>query len=169
MRFKQWLLLILVIVLVVTMVLPMVISAEETKHIVYRKDVLDIASHFHPPGCTDSMTADYCELPSAFTMRQEIADMLGQGMSKKEVMNALIAKYSEQSLATPPRRGWNLILWYLPYTLIVIAFGALLFLVNRWVKSRPKAASGQLALEGVQTSTVNAYDEKIDEELKKWL
>ncbi|UOQ94000.1 hypothetical protein MUO14_03250 [Halobacillus shinanisalinarum] len=43
--------------------------ALEDKLSVTRSEVLNVAKEIHPPGCTDSRTADYCQRSSAYEVR----------------------------------------------------------------------------------------------------
>lgn len=101
---------------------------------VTRDDVLNVAKEFHPPGCTTSMTADYCQLRSAFDMRDEIWTMIKQGMTKDEIVNKLVDKYGERILASPTKSGFNLISWILPGAGIGLGGLAIGLLVRRRVR-----------------------------------
>lgn len=131
---------------------------------VTRKDMLDVAKEIHPPGCTDSMTADYCTLATAYDTRDEIWKLLQQGMSKQEVLDFLVNKYGERILASPARNGFNLIAWVLPGISILIGGLVIVFLIRRWIQAK----SGEtVVLAGPEVSP--ELQKKVDEELKNWL
>ena len=141
-------------------------DAPSQKVFVSREDVLDVAKEIHPPGCTDSMTADYCTLKTAYDTRAEIADLLGQGMSKQETLDFLIDKYGERILASPTGKGLNLIAWVLPG--LSIAIGAILIaiFIRSWLVR--KKGSDQRNEEMVE-SVSQADVKKVEEELRHWI
>jgi cytochrome c-type biogenesis protein CcmH len=129
-----------------------------------RNDMLDVAKELHPPGCTDSMTADYCTLSTAYDLRQEIWSLLEGGMDKKQVIDYLVQKYDERILAAPTPEGFNLIAWVLPGVGIAIGAILILFLIKKWKKGQEVSNKNQ------QEQLVTDYDaNKVQEELKNWL
>lgn len=137
------------------------------KVIVYREDLLDIAKELHPPGCTDSMTADYCELPTAFALRDEIYEMLSQGKKKDQIIDALVAKYGERVLASPSTQGFNLIAWTLPGIAVVAGGVSIGILVRRWV--RDTSESFQMDAVDNGNTLTEEQKEKVNKELKDWI
>mgnify|MGYP001385162723 CR=1 FL=1 len=88
---------------------------------VTREQVLAIAEELVTPGGCPSLTLAECTLPTAFKIREEIAQMLAQGMEKEEIIDALVAKYGKAILGAPKREGWGLVIWYMPYAVMVLA------------------------------------------------
>jgi cytochrome c-type biogenesis protein CcmH len=131
---------------------------------VTRQDMLNIAKEIHPPGCTDSMTADYCPLPTAYDARAEIYELLKQGKNKDEVLSFLIDKYGERILASPARKGFNLIAWVMPGIAILVGGIVMAIFVRRWVHKKEKPA------EIKENQVVSPKVEKmVQTELKNWL
>ncbi|MDC3418151.1 cytochrome c-type biogenesis protein [Aquibacillus salsiterrae] len=152
------------LVFMTTLIAPRITLASEQVS-VSRRDVLNVAKELHPPGCTDSMTADYCTLSTAYETRAEIRGLLEQGMTKQEVIDALVQKYGERILASPTTEGFNLIPWVTPAVAIVL--GALLvgFFVSRLLKGNKETAVAQSG----QSSLTKEEQAKLDEELKNWM
>ena len=129
-----------------------------------RNDMLNVAKELHPPGCTDSMTADYCTLSTAYDLRQEIWSLLEEDMDKKQVINYLVRKYDERIRAAPTPEGFNLIAWVLPGVGVAIGAILILFLIKKWKKGQVESNENQ------QKLSVTDYDaNKVQEELKNWL
>lgn len=105
--------------------------------VITREDVLDVAKEFHPPGCTTSMTADYCQMATAGPFRNEIYEMLKKGMDKGEVMDALVNKYSTKILAAPEKKGFQWVAWILPFVAVFLGAIFILFLIKK-VLRKPK-------------------------------
>jgi len=101
-----------------------------------------------------------CSVSSA--MRKDASGMLKDGMSSDQVMTAFAADYGEGILAAPPKSGFNLTAWVLPF--LVLAAGGLLvgLSIRAW---RPKAiAAGAGEFE---TQTDPTYLERIEKELEQ--
>ncbi|WP_188453327.1 cytochrome c-type biogenesis protein [Virgibacillus oceani] len=143
--------------------LPKLTLAEKVA--VTRQEVLDVAKEIHPPGCTDSRTADYCQLATAYDVRGEIRDLLEQGMSKTQVIDQLVQKYGERILAAPTKEGFNLVPWILPAIAILIGSILVAFIIHRWAKKKPNHEEDQ----NLQPSYTEEDELKVNEELKNWL
>lgn len=57
--------------------------------------------------------------PVALELRQEIVAQLGRGVAKGEIVAQLTERYGEMILYKPPVQGNTLILWVLPFALLV--------------------------------------------------
>lgn len=138
---------------------------------VSRAELLDIAKELHPPGCTDSMTADYCTLATAYDLRAEIWDMLAQGKKKEQIIDELVAKYGERILAAPKLQGFNWLAWLLPGAGIMAGGMTIGWFVRSWVRRTAAVrVSGQTAQDAVSPQPVSPEQTKrVEEELKRWL
>lgn len=131
-------------------------------------DVLEIAKEFIPPGCTE--TGDRCTLTTAVKMRSEIAEMLGEGMEKKEIVDAIVQRYGISVLASPPREGWGLVFWLVPYALLALAALFAGLFLNRWY--RKSRSSRAVALQGQETEERGSptfSEEHISRKLRDYL
>jgi cytochrome c-type biogenesis protein CcmF len=101
-----------------------------------------------------------CTCAKAEEMRAEIAGLVKQGKTKKQILDFYIEKYgSQEPLAEPLDEGFNRMAWALPY---VIGIGALLLVVGiarSW--SRPRAA-----VAGTDISIDPDMDARLDDELR---
>ncbi|MDP2845029.1 MAG: cytochrome c-type biogenesis protein CcmH [Candidatus Methanoperedens sp.] len=81
----------------------------------------DITANLNCPdvgGCT--MIAIDCTCPSALELKDKVRAMLDKGFSEKKIYNSLIAEYGKGVLATPPKEGFDWIVWLaLPAGIIV--------------------------------------------------
>ncbi|MDF0727704.1 cytochrome c-type biogenesis protein CcmH [Cytobacillus sp. S13-E01] len=130
-----------------------------------RNEMLDVAKELHPPGCTDSMTADYCTLSTAYDLREEISTLLDGGMNKEQVIDYLVQKYGDRILAAPAAEGFNLIIWFLPILGLVLGLILVVLLVKKWLKSK----RGDEVVANQQQLVTDVDASKIQEELKNWL
>lgn len=112
---------------------------------VTREQVLAIAEELVTPGGCPSLTLAECTLPTAFKIREEIAQMLAQGMEKEEIIDTLVAKYGKAILGAPKPEGWGLVVWYTPYAVMgmaALALGAWLYSRRRKAQALPPRAAG---------------------------
>jgi cytochrome c-type biogenesis protein CcmH len=153
----KWL---LPLLLLLWMSFPMILNAAA------REDMLDIAKELHPPGCTDSMTADYCTLYTAHELRIEIANMLDQGKGKDQIIEELVQKYGDRILAAPKVEGFHLLAWVLPGAAVVGGGSLIAILVSAWVKrSRHERMETKIEEQPISLEQKN----EIEQQLKQWI
>jgi len=148
------------VLLTLVWMVPHAVSADST-----RDEMLDIAKELHPPGCTDSMTADYCDLIPAYDLRNEIMGMLAQGKKKDQIMRELVEKYGDRILASPSKKGFNWLAWILPGTGIAAGGIMIGLLLTRWVHRTTIQHKETPAKESLSAE----QKQQIQEELKRWV
>ncbi len=79
-------------------------------------------------GCT--MIAIDCTCPSALELKDKVRAMLDEGLSEKKIYNKLIAEYGKGVLATPPKEGFDWIVW-LALPAGVIVGGVVVYKISR--------------------------------------
>jgi len=81
----------------------------------------EITSNLNCPeggGCT--MLVIDCSMDSANEMRETVRGMIAQGMSESKIYKELEAKYGREVFVTPPKEGFDWIVWLaLPAGIIV--------------------------------------------------
>ncbi|MDT3701369.1 MAG: cytochrome c-type biogenesis protein CcmH [Thermincola sp.] len=118
-------------------------------------------------GC--GMIVSACENQTAEYMRKIIVERLAQGQSKAEIMGYFESIYGVKVLAAPPAKGFNVTAWVTPFIAIVAGGLLVYFAVDKWVMyaklQKLESEDNDLA----QTVDYSEYEEKLDEELKKYL
>lgn len=84
-------------------------------------------------GCT--MVLNTCVCGTSDEMRNTISGMIAKGMTKDEIIEWHVAKYSETVLAAPTRRGFNLIAYIGPWVGLLFGVGIAVVFVRRWTSS----------------------------------
>lgn len=98
----------------------------------------EIASELRCVVCQNLSVADS---PSdlAKEMRNVVREQVRQGKSREEIQAYFVSRYGEYVLLSPPKRGFNLFVWGLPF-LAVLAGGVVVVLVaRRWTAQAPAA------------------------------
>src|SRR5207247_10047268 len=68
-------------------------------------------------------TLDQSDSPIAQRMKQFIKGRIAAGDTKSEIKATLVANFGEAVLAAPPKKGFNLLAWVLPF--VGVGAGAL--------------------------------------------
>ena len=95
--------------------------------------VREIASQLRCPVCQGLSVGDS---PSelANEMRTLIREQLQQGKTSAEVLDYFAQRYGEWILLAPPKHGFNLVIWVLPFVLLPIGAAAVYVGARRWVR-----------------------------------
>ncbi len=100
---------------------------------------------------------------TSIQMRNLILKKLSQGETKEEILQYFVSKYGERIMAKPSKKGFNLMLWFLPFVFVAFMAIAIYFLLRRWSA-------------GVRTETVShtedahlaEYKERLEKELEEF-
>ena len=98
-------------------------------------------------GCGLTVHAcNHLQCPSALPLRQEIRAQLDQGLDKQQVLDHFEQKYGEKILSSPTTSGFNLTAWVMPFVILGLGGGLVVFTLLRWRRTsappppRPVAA-----------------------------
>jgi cytochrome c-type biogenesis protein CcmH len=95
-------------------------------------------------------------------MKQIIRQRIREGASERQIKRELVAQFGEGVLASPPKRGFDLLAWLLPLgglVLGVVAVGVL-----AWTWSRRAREPGPAADEPLDP----ALERRLDDELARF-
>jgi len=83
-------------------------------------------------GCGEMLSeCAHVQCKRKITLKREIADALSKGDSDLTVLQQMGAKYGATILATPPFRGFNILLWVWPFGVAAVAIVILLVLLRK--------------------------------------
>jgi len=101
-----------------------------------------------------------CTCAKAEEMRSEIAALVKQGQTKKQILDFYIEKYgSQQPLAEPLDEGFNRLAWAFPYVIGVAALLLVVAIARRWSRPAAAVAGGDYAVDA-------DLDSRLDDELR---
>ena len=109
----------------------------------------------HPP-------LDQSDAPVARRMKQIIRQRIREGATGEQIKSELVAQFGEGVLASPPKRGFDLLAWLLPLGglgLGVVAVGALAWTWSR--RSREAEVAPEEPLDP-------ALEQQLDDELARF-
>ena len=115
----------------------------------------------------DEVMCDVCnvalniaESPRADQQRQEIRDLIDQGLTKQQVLDTLEDRYGPQILALPPDDGFNATVYVAPIAVVAVLVAGLVLLLPRW-RRRPVAASMASPAPEVSDADLSRLDEDL--------
>ncbi|HEX9924134.1 MAG TPA: cytochrome c-type biogenesis protein [Anaerolineae bacterium] len=103
-----------------------------------------IAKNLNCPTCAGLNLAD-CRTQTCAQWRGQIGDLVQDGYSDQEVLDFFSERYGEQVLQAPPKSGFTLLLWVLPFIAILAAGGWLALAMRNWANSKQTLATGSTA------------------------
>jgi cytochrome c-type biogenesis protein CcmH len=115
----------------------------------------EIASELRCVVCQNLSVADS---PSdlAKEMRNLVREQVQQGKSREDIQAYFVSRYGEYVLLSPPKRGFNLLVWGLPFLAIVAGGGVVYLVARRWTEQSP---AGRQAVDPT-------YAERVQRELR---
>jgi cytochrome c-type biogenesis protein CcmH len=122
--------------------------------------VREIALQLRCPVCQGLSVGDS---PSelANEMRGLVREQLQQGKTPAEVLNYFAQRYGEWILLAPPKRGFNLVIWVLPFVLLPVGAFVIYLGARRWVRN-------SLPEESPLTRHDSPYAERLQHELDSY-
>jgi cytochrome c-type biogenesis protein CcmH len=67
-------------------------------------------------------------------LHKQVLALLGDGKTPQEVMDAFVVRYGQVALMSPPRRGFNLLGYFVPGLVLVVAAAVVVVLLSRWTR-----------------------------------
>ena len=100
-------------------------------------------------------------------MHQRVIELVQQGKSAQEILDAFVAQYGESVLMAPPREGFNILGYVVPGILITLVGGALAWVMIRKTRLRAAAIAAAPAEPGStlpadQAAKLKAEMEKLE-------
>lgn|SRR5574337_36812 len=101
--------------------------------------VREVASGLRCVVCQNLSVADS---PSdlAKEMRNLVRELLQQGKTPEEIKAYFQSRYGDFVLLEPPKRGFNLLVWGLPFVALLLGAGGVYLVARRWAKRGQQAA-----------------------------
>jgi cytochrome c-type biogenesis protein CcmH len=99
--------------------------------------VRDIGAQLRCVVCQSLSVAD-SPSQTAHQMREIIRERLAAGETPEQVKAYFVEKYGLWILLSPPRQGWSLLVWVVPFAGLLAGLVVVALLVRRWSR-RPRA------------------------------
>ena len=91
--------------------------------------------------CVVRQNLSVADSPSdlAKEMRNLVRELVQQGKSREEIQAYFVSRYGEFVLLSPPKRGFNLLVWGLPFVAILAGAWGVYLVARRWTLRREEA------------------------------
>ena len=106
-------------------------------------------------------TLDQSDSPIAQRMKQFIKGRIAAGDTKSEIKAKLVANFGQAVLAAPPKKGFNLLAWVLPFAGVgagAVVLGALAW---RWSRARVRDEPGEAQAAPLDPELERRVDEAL--------
>ncbi|MCI0413567.1 cytochrome c-type biogenesis protein CcmH [bacterium] len=91
-------------------------------------------------GTCPHLVVSACGCSVADQIKIDIQKMIDSGQSEDQILQSYIAKYGQTVLAAPPKSGFNLTAWAIPFFAFFLG-GALLFTYLKKQRTLPSSAA----------------------------
>jgi cytochrome c-type biogenesis protein CcmH len=96
----------------------------------------EIEDQLIAPCCwTQTVSQHYSEVSEQ--IRKEVRAMVEAGKSRDEILDHYVAKYGERILAAPRARGFNILAYVLPWTVLIAGVWLLFVLLRKLLAPAP--------------------------------
>jgi len=103
-------------------------------------------------------------------IRANVTALINQGKSEPEILHSMVATYGEQILAAPPKEGFSLSAYILPFAFLIIGGYVLMLIITRWLpKIRGTETETMISASGNGNGTSETgirHKQQIEQELK---
>jgi len=124
-------------------------------------EVRTVEDQLIAPCCWSQPVSEH-DSEVAQQIRNEVVSMVAAGKSRDEILNFYVAKYGERILATPRAKGFNTLVYLLPWAALPIGLW-ILFLLLKKLRT-PVTAPAPAPLAGPDSR----YDSVIEKELREF-
>ncbi len=100
---------------------------------------------------------EVCGVRDAMTV--DISQQIAQGKAKGEIVQSFVDLYGQQVLSAPPRHGFDLVAWVLPFVGIALGGGVIYLMLRVWLR-------GGRGPEKGMTEEDEEYRRRLDSELE---
>lgn len=126
-------------------------------------EVNSVAEHLNCPTC-QSLNLSDCNTQTCVQWRDQIRDLLADGYSQQEVLDWYVARYGEQVLQEPLKRGIGLYVWLLPILGLLAGTIWLGVILKRW--STKKEVPATTTSPEVNENEADNYLRRVEQDLK---
>jgi len=117
-------------------------------------------------GCNSILVnCTHSECHSRSSMLTSIEEQLSAGKSGEQIIASVVVIYGEKVLASPPKKGFNLVAWLLPFSAIVAGAVAIALALRVWV-GRGRYHNAET--ESLPGEDNKALQQRLESELKEF-
>lgn len=100
-------------------------------------------------------------------LHRQVVALAEQGKTAQEILDAFVAQYGQQALMAPPKRGFNLLGYFVPSVVVLVAGGILFTVLRRWTRAAAVAATAVTSAAPSSPDASPAELERLRRELER--
>jgi cytochrome c-type biogenesis protein CcmH len=104
--------------------------------------------------------------PQATAERTEIMELIRQGKTKQQILDALVVQYGDRVLASPKDKGFGRAAYLVPIVIVLLALVALAIFLPRWRAANRRSSPGAIAPAGPELTDADA--QRVEEDLARY-
>lgn len=118
-----------------------------------------------PCGC--SMVLETCQCGTSDQIRDLIGEMIDEGQTKGQILDYFVAEYGEAALSVPTKKGFNLVVWIVPFASILVGGTGLLFILRAW-SSKERTLEEEAILQPRLSDDADEYQQRFEQEFEQF-
>ena len=142
--------------------LNLTVFAHMTEEEALQKRANDLYDRIMCPICPGQTIAQSSNETSA-QMRDLVLKKLRQGETEEQILQYFESRYGERAMAMPNKKGLNLMLWFLPFLIVVLLIVLIYYLIRHWSAKGPVET-----VPPVEEAKLAEYEEQLEKELKEY-
>ncbi len=91
-------------------------------------------------GCSHPGGAFSGPCPTAKAMMMEVDQHIAKGETDEQIIQAFVAQYGSIVYVEPPKHGFGLVAWIMPFAYTALGLGLVVFFIRKWRKEPVPAA-----------------------------
>ena len=127
------------------------------------RTVTEIAAQLRCVVCQSLSVAD-SPSETAHQMRGLIRERLAAGETPEQVKAYFVEKYGVWILLAPPRRGFSLLVWVIPYAGLLAGLVLVVFVIRRWSRRAPSAPAAPRPVDDAMRQRIQRELAEMDRE-----
>lgn len=131
-------------------------------------EVTQVSKELYCPLCP-GVRLDTCDLPLCDQMREVIREKLAAGETKEQIKVYFVEQYGQVVLGVPSKRGGALLVWVLPFLVVLMAGGGVYYhLARRGAWAWQQAVEKERSESPVLRSLPAEYVERLESDLEQF-
>ncbi len=113
-------------------------------------------------GCSHPGGAFSGPCPTAKAMMQEVDTHIAKGETDEQIIQAFVAQYGAIVYVEPPKHGFGLVAWIMPFAYTFLGLGLVVFVIRKWHKpatATPVSGGPKISPEAMERARAQANRE----------
>jgi cytochrome c-type biogenesis protein CcmH len=95
-------------------------------------------------------------------LHRQVVALADQGKTAQEILDAFVAQYGVETLMAPPKRGFNLVGYFVPSLAVLIAAAFLIRTLRRWTRAAAADAAAATTLHPGSAASPDASPAELE-------